>query len=86
MEKEMLSIVATLEEFRSMLLGAEIHIYIDHKNLILNIDIKTLCVLLRWRTKLEEFLPFVHYIEGDRNILTDQLSRLERLPPLLSSQ
>ena len=78
MEKEMLSIVATLVEFRSMLLGAEIHIYTDHKHLTFNKDIKTQRVLC-WRTKIEEFLSFVHYIEGDRNILADQLSRLERL-------
>jgi hypothetical protein len=35
--------------------------------------------VLHWRTKIEEFLPMLHYIQGPCNILADNLSRLHRL-------
>jgi hypothetical protein len=73
----MLSIVATLKEFQSMLLNANIHVFMDHKNLTLN-TLKTQRVL-HWCTKIKEFSPMLHYIEGPRNILANNLSRLHCL-------
>ncbi len=70
----MLSIIATLEEFRSVLLCVDIHVFTDHKNLMFD-TLKTQRVL-HWHTKIEELLPILHYIEGPCNILADNLSRL----------
>ncbi len=74
MEKDMLSIVATLKEFQGMLLGVDIHIFTDHINLMF--DTIKMQRVLRWHTKIEEFSPILNYIEGPRNILADTLSRL----------
>jgi hypothetical protein len=49
----------------------------DHKNLMFD-TLKTQCVL-RWHTKIEEFSPILHYIEGPRNILAENLVRLHCL-------
>jgi hypothetical protein len=74
MDQELLSIVETLKEFRFILLGQNIIIWTDHKNLIHN-DLKTERVL-RWQLLMEEHNPDMCYIKGPENIVADTLSCL----------
>ena len=73
-ERELLSIVETLKEHRNILLGHEIIVCTDHKNLVYK-HFNTERVM-RWRLLLEEFGPKLVYIKGPGNIVADALSRL----------
>ena len=76
-EREMLSIVETLKEFRTILLGRTIIVYTDHKNLIRPTTQHASPRIQRWRWVVEEFGPEFRYIEGPRNVVADCLSRLD---------
>ena len=78
-EKELLSIVETLKEFRSMLFGAEIHVYTDHKNITHELTKFTTQRVLRWRLLLEEYGCIYHYKKGPQNTIADALSRVPTL-------
>ena len=73
----MIFILATLEEFRSMIIGANIHVFTDIKNLTFD-SLKNQQVL-RLRNKVKEYSPMLHYIEVPKNILAEAFSRLWRL-------
>ena len=73
-ERELLAIVETLKEFRSILLGQQIVVHTDHQNLTyknFNTD-----RVMRWRLILEEYGPDLRYIQGEKNVVADALSRL----------
>ena len=73
-ERELLSIVETLKEFRNILLGHKVIVHTDHKNLTCkNFNTER---VMRWRLILEEYGPTLEYIKGEKNIVADALSRL----------
>jgi len=74
-EKEMLSVVEALKEFRTMILVYPIHIYTDHKNWTHDKTYRNACVL-RWLMEIEDYGPTFHYIKGEKNSIADALSRL----------
>ncbi len=74
MEKELLSIVMVLETFCSMLLGAELFIYTDHKNLTFaNLNC---CCVLCWKLFVEEYGPIILYHPGKKNVIADTFSQI----------
>ena len=74
-EQELLSIVETLKEFRNILLGQDLVVHTDHKNILygnLSNDRIT-----RWRLLLEEYGPTFKHVKGKDNVVADALSRLD---------
>ena len=73
-ERELLSIVETMKEFRNILFGQKLAVQTDHANLVC----KSLTSdrVMRWRLYIEEFSPELLYLPGVDNEAADALSRL----------
>ena len=72
-QKETLAIVKGLQAYRNILLGRQIRIFTDHKNITyLNSNSPQ---IIRWKMAFAEFTPQLHYIEGHKNVIADFLSR-----------
>ena len=65
-EKELLSIVETLKEFRTILLGKRLKIYTDHKNLTCK-NFNTDRVLI-WIIILGDYGPDIEHIQSALSI------------------
>jgi len=76
-EKEMLSVVEALKEFRTMIYGYPIHIYSDHLNWTHDKTAIKNARVMRWRLLMQEYAPTIHYIQGGKNVVADALSRLD---------
>jgi len=83
-EREVIGMAETLKECRNMLLGQEIKVFTDHKNLV-HKHFNTERVM-RWRLLLEEFGPELTCVKGSKNIVADALSRLETAEEELSAE
>ena len=75
-EQELLSIVETLKEFRTILIGHHLKAHTDH----LNLCYKTANYdrVMRWRLFIEEHAPLLDHIQGKNNAAADALSRLDK--------
>ena len=73
-ERELLSMVETLKECCNTLMGQQMEVFTDHKNLVY----KTFNTerVMQWRLIIEEYGPKLTYITGESNVVADALSRM----------
>ncbi len=79
---ELLAIVETLKEFKGMLWGQDMKVYIDHKNLTRDALGLTSDRVYSWWLLKEEYAPEIIYIKGIHNTVADSILRLEYDPRL----
>jgi hypothetical protein len=79
-DRELLSAIETCKEYKSILLGFPITVFIDYKNNTFNgLKANPSDRVLRtyWLLLLEEYGVTFEYLSGKKNIITDTLFRLD---------
>ncbi len=76
-EKECFAIVATLREWKHLLLDTHFTLRTDHKNLTYIGKEAPSAKVMRWMLEIQEFDCSVEHIEGPLNIAADTLSRCQ---------
>ena len=79
-EKEFLTIVECLKQFRGIISGYEINVFSDHKNLVYAVTLSESQRVMRWRLILGEVGPNIQQIAGVDNLVADTLSILTSTP------
>jgi RNase H-like domain found in reverse transcriptase len=74
-EQELLSIVETLKEFRTLLYGQRVVVHTDHKNILYGNLVNN--QIARWQLLLEEYSPEIVHVKGDDNVIADALLCME---------
>ncbi len=73
-----------LMEFYTMLLGAKLHIPIDHLNNTTNKT--TPDFIICWLNYVEQCNPYIHFVLGKVNVIADLLSWLDHLEESILSK
>ena len=76
MDKEILSIVKFLKQFRGIIFSYEINVFSNHKNLVYASTLSESQKSMRWGLILEEFGYNIQHIYGVDNIVADTLNKL----------
>lgn len=75
-ERELLSIIACLLKWRTIIMGSKVIVWSDHKSLSFLLNCQLLNPrLTRWYLKIQNFNLEIKHLAGEDNIVADALSR-----------
>ena len=77
-KQELLNIFQTIETFMNILFGQRIKVFIDHKNLVHELELEISQRAMIWRSLLEVSEHEIEYNKGPKNTIADALSRLHK--------